>query len=200
MKTAIAGAVLTVLSLSLPAIAATTTKYQFKGQNAYASFYQYDGCNSTSVYVNAFTSRTKDGPGAPTEQMGADLSYYNYNYCTETYSSGYGSSPNANFTIDNQLDSATLNGTFTVYDYSSGTNKTASVALTWTGTGFASSGKSNYTYQTPTSITRYRSNGSYRDAQVTGSVTIDGINLIANLSGYGSLNSSKSGTLERTTR
>lgn len=200
MKTAIAGAVLTVLSLSLPAVAATTTKYQFKGENASASFSQYDGCNSSSVYVNAFTNRTKDGPGAPTEQMGADLNYYNYNYCTGTYSSGYGSSPNATFTIDNKLSSATLKGTFAVYDYSSGTTKTADVNLTWTGTGVTSSGKSDYTYQTPTSITRYRSNGSSSDAQVTGSVTVDGINLINNLSSYGYLYSSKSGRFERTTR
>lgn len=200
MKKAIAGAVLAVLSLSLPAVAATTTKYQFKGENASASFYQYDGCSSTSVYVNAFTSRTKDNPGAPTEQKGADLYFYNSNYCTGTYSSAYGSSSDATFNIDNNLKSAQLNGTFTVYDYSSGTNKTASVALTWTGTGVTSNGKSDYTYQTPTSITRYRSNGSSSEAQVTGSVTVDSINLINNLSSYAYLNSSKSGNFERTTK
>lgn len=201
MKKAITGAVLSVLSLSLPAIAATTQKFQFKGENAYATFYQYDSCSSTSVYVDAYTSITKDGPGAPTSQMGANLYYYNYNYCTGTYSSGYGSSPNATFKIDNNLNSATLNGTFTVTDYPSGTNKTADVALTWTGAdSYQSNGKSNYTYQTPTSITRYRSNGASRDAQVSGSVTLDGTNLIANLLGYGYLSSSKNGTLERTTR
>lgn len=200
MKTVIAGAILTVLSLSIPVVAATTTKYQFKGQNAYANFYQYDECSSTSVSVSAFTSRSKVGPGAPAAQMGADLSYDSYNYCTGTYSYGYGSSPNANFTIDNQLDSATLNGTFTVYDYASDTTKTASVALTWTGVGDTFRGSSHSRYQGPGYTSNYRSVGSSRDAQVSGSVTVDGINLIANLSGYGSLNSSNSGTLERTTR
>ena len=199
MKRAIAGTVLTVLSLSLPAVAATT-RSQVKGENAYASFYQYDDCSYSSVYVDAYTNVTKSGPGAPISQMDTYLSYYNYNYCTGTGSSGYGSSPNATFKIDNNLNSATLNGTFTVYDYESGTTKTAEVALTWTGTGYKSSGKSDYTYQTPTSITRYRSNGDSRDAQVSGSVTVDGTNIVPNLPGYGYLNSSKNGTVERTTR
>ena len=130
----------------------------------------------------------------------ADLYYDTYNFCNGTYSSGYGSSPNANFTIDNQLSSASLRGTFVVYDYSSGTNKNVSVALTWTGIGSTSTGRSDYTYQTQNYFSRYRSDGSYREAQVTGSITIDGTNLIENLFSYGSLSSSKSGSLERTTR
>lgn len=200
MKTAIAGAVLTVLSVSLPVVAATTTKYQFKGQNAYAYFYQYDECNSKSVSVSAFASRTKAAPGAPTEQMGVDLSYSNYNYCTGEYSYGYASSPNAKFTIDNQLNSATLTGTFVVNESPSNTTRTAQVNLTWTGTDFSSKGRSSNVYQTPTSITRYRSTGEYREAQVAGSITLDGANLIANTSGSGSLYSSTNGSYERTTK
>lgn len=200
MKTAIAGAVLTVLSVSLPVVAASTTRYQFKGQNASASFSQYDECNWKSVYVSAFTSRTKYEPGSPTQQMGADVSYSNYNFCTGESSYGYGSSPNAKFTIDNQLNSATLIGTFAVNDYPSDTAKTVEVNVTWTGTGFASKGKSSYVYQTPTSVITQRSNGEFREAQVSGSVILDGTNLIANTSSYGSLNSSTNGTLERITK
>jgi len=83
MKKAIAGAVLTLLTVSLPAMAAVTYKYQFKGNNAYASFYTYDECSSTSLNVSAYDSITKDGPGAPTSQVQAYLDYYSYNYCTE---------------------------------------------------------------------------------------------------------------------
>lgn len=200
MKKVIAGAVLSVLSLSLPAIAATTDQYRLRGESASASFYTYDDCGSTNVYVSAYNNITKERPGAPTSQMSADISYYSYNYCTGTYLSGYGSSSNANFTIDNQLNSAALRGTFTVYDYSSQTTKTAEVDLTWTGVGEKSSGKSNYTYQTPTVVYRSRYNGDSRDAQVAGTVTLDGTNLIANLSSYGYLSSFRSGTLERIRR
>lgn len=200
MKKVIAGAVLSVLSLSLPAMATTTDRYQLKGEGASASFDRYDNCNSTSVYVSAYNNITKNSPGAPNSQMGADLYYYSYNWCTETYSSGYGSSPNANFIIDNQLNSATLRATFAVYDYPSQTTKTAVVDLTWTGVGEKSSGKSNSTYQTPTVLNRSRYNGESRDAQVAGTVTLDGTNLIANLSSYGSLSSYKNGELVRTRR
>lgn len=200
MKKAIVGTVLTVLSFSLPAMAAVTNKYQFKGNNAYASFYTYDGCSSSNVYISAYKSITKDGPGAPTSQVQAYLDYYNYNYCTGTYSSGYGYISNANFTIDNSLNSATLKDTFTVYDYWSNTNKTVQVDVTWTGNDISSKGKSTYLYQTPTSITRYRSTGETRDAGVSGTVTLDGTNLIANTNSYASLSSSTNGTLERTTR
>ncbi len=113
-------------------LAVTTQKYQFKGENAYASFYQYDGCNSTYVDIYAYNSITKDAPGAPTSQKQASLYYSNYNYCDGTGSSGYGSVTNPNFTVDKQLNSGSLNGTFTVYDYSSGTEKSVNVALTWT--------------------------------------------------------------------
>lgn len=202
MKRAIVGAALTVLSLSLPAMAATTTRYQVKGQNANASFYQYDGCNSTDLYVFAADSVTKDAPGAPTSQKEANIYYSNYNYCTGTGSYGYGSSQNATFTTK-QLDSASLNGTFTVTEFSgdtSGTSKTLNVALTWTGTGDTYRGNSHSHFQGPGYSSNSRYVGAYRDAQVSGSVTLDGKNLISNLTSYASLNSSTSGYREFTRR
>ena len=70
LKKAIVGTVWTVLSLSLPASAATSNKFQVKGQT------------------------------------------------------GDGFAPDVTFTSDNSLKSATLNGTATLNDYSSGTTKT----------------------------------------------------------------------------
>ncbi|MCX7592700.1 MAG: hypothetical protein N2235_02850 [Fischerella sp.] len=196
MKKAMIGAAFAVLSLSVPALAATTTKYQFKGESAYATFSQYDGCNSTYVDIYAFNSITKNQPGAPTSQKEAFVSYSNYNYCTGEGSYGYGSIANPNFTINKSLNSANLNDTFTVYDYSSGTNKTLNVALTWTGTGDTYRGNYHSHSQGPGYISKYRGAGASREAQVSGSVTLDGANLIANLSSYGYLYSSNSGSLE----
>jgi len=197
MKTATAIATaMALLSLTnVPVLAATATKYQFKGQNASASFYQSDDCSYTDVSVYGFDSVTKSGPGAPISQTGAYFYYSNYNYCTGTQSYGDGFSENVTFT-SNKLNSATLNGTFTVYDYYSGASKTATVNLTWTGTGDTYRGKSQSRYQGPGYTSSYRFNGSSRDAQVSGSVTLDGTNLIANLTSYGSLSTSSSGSLE----
>ncbi|WP_026736546.1 hypothetical protein [Fischerella sp. PCC 9605] len=197
MKTAMIGAAFAVLSLSVPALAATTTKYQVKGESASANFSQYDGCNETSVYVSAYSNITKSQPGAPTSQKEAFVSYSNYNYCTGEGSYGYGSITNPNFTINNSLSSASLNDTFTVYDYLSGTNKTVNVALTWTGTGDTYRGNYHSHNQGPGYIYKYRGVGAWRDAQVSGSVTLDGTNLIANLPlSYAQLGSSNSGSLE----
>ncbi|MBD2561096.1 MULTISPECIES: hypothetical protein [Nostoc] len=197
MKTATAIATaLTLLSLStVPALAATATKYQVKGQNAYASFYQSDDCSYTYVSVYGFDSVTKSGPGAPISQTGGYLDYSSYNYCTGAQFYGGGFTENIPFT-SNKLNSATLNGTFTVYDYYSETSKTATVNLTWTGTGDTYRGKSNSRYQGPGYSSIYRSSGSSRDAQVSGTVTLDGTNLIANMTSYGSLSTSSNGSLE----
>src|SRR5689334_7575895 len=90
-----------VLSLTtVPALAAAQ-KYQVNGNNAYASFYQYDDCTSTYVDVSAFDNLTKSAPGAPTSQEGAYLSYSTYNYCNGTYSYGYGFGDTADVTISN---------------------------------------------------------------------------------------------------
>jgi hypothetical protein len=197
MKTATAIATaLTLLSLStVPALAATATKYQFKGNNASASFYQSDDCGYNSVSVYGFDNSTKSGPGAPVSQTGAYLYYSSYNFCTETQSYGEGFGENVTFTT-NKLNSAALNGTFTVYDYNSGSTKTATVNLTWTGTGDTYRGKFNSSYQGTGYLSRYRSTGSSRDAQVSGNVTLDGTDIIANLtSSYASLSTSSSGDL-----
>ncbi|HAX88884.1 MAG TPA: hypothetical protein DCY91_22135 [Cyanobacteria bacterium UBA11370] len=197
MNRAIVGATLTVLAFSLPAVAVTTNKFMVKGQTAYADFYQQnDECTYSSVGIFASDNVSKSGPGAPTPQKGANVYYSTYNWCTGegSYSDGFAS--DVTFTSDNGLKSATLNGTVTLTDYSSGATKTVNVALTWTGTGDTYRGNSHSRYQGPGFASSYRYNGSYRDAQVSGSVTMDGKNLISNLSSYASLSSSNSGSVE----
>jgi hypothetical protein len=197
MKTAIIAS-LALLSLSAPTLAATTDQYQYKGESAYASFYQYDGCNSSSVDVYAFDNISKTAPGAPTSQKEAYLYYSNYNYCTGQGSGGYGSVKNPTFTSSNTLKSATLSGNFTLTDYNTGNTKTAEVALEWTGDGDTYRGNYQSNFQGPGYFSRSRSVGSYRDAKVSGSVTVDGKNLITNLSSYANLSSSNSGYLNIT--
>ncbi|HYW22364.1 MAG TPA: hypothetical protein VE956_24255 [Nodularia sp. (in: cyanobacteria)] len=194
MKSAIILASLTVLSLAAPTLAATTDRYQYKGESAEASFYQSDKCNYTSLGVSAFDNISKTAPGSPTSQKEAYLYYYSYNYCNGTGSYGSGVLTNPNFTISN-LRSATLSGTFTVTDYFTGNTKNAAVSLEWIGDGDSYRGRSQSTYQGPGYFSKYQSVGSSRNASVTGNVTVDGTDLIANLSTYGSLNSSTSGSM-----
>lgn len=199
MKAKFFVAALAVLSLTTPALAASNEKYQFKGEGAFASFSQSDGCNSTYVDVSAYDSISKSAPGAPDAQKEAFLSYSNYNYCTGTGSYGYGSLVNPSFTISNSLKSAALKGTFTITD-ESGKSKTIEVDLTWTGTGDTYRGNYHSHYQAAGYTYHSRSVGANRDAQVLGSVNLDGKNIIENLPAYAQLNSSNNGSLTITRR
>lgn len=193
--TTVIGTALAVLSLTTAPALAAASKYQVNGQNAYASFYKYDDCSYTDVYVSAFDNLTKTAPGAPTSQTGAYLSYNTYDYCNGSYSYGYGFSDTANVTISNSGQSASLTGTFTLYDYYLGTSKTADVNLAWTGTGNTYRSNSHSHYQGPGYLSNYRSKSTSRDAEVTGSITVNGTNIISGLSYYASISSSNSGSL-----
>jgi hypothetical protein len=195
VKKLIIGAALTLVSLSIPVLAATTEKYKVKGESASAYFYQSDDCNSTFVGISAYNDIAKDAPGAPTSQKQASAYYSNYNYCTGGGSFAYGSVTDPNFTMSNSLRSATLNSTITVYDSNSGTSKNLDVALTWTGTGDTYRGHNSSHYQGPGYTSNYRYAGSYRDAEVSGSVTLDGTNIITNLSNDATLGSYNNGSV-----
>lgn len=198
MPKALVGSALLLLSLNLPAVAATTQKYQFKGQTADAYFYQSDDCNYTSVGIFASDSISKSAPGAPTAEKSAYLYYSTYNWCTGEGAYGDGFSTEVTFNADKSLKSATLNGTFAVNDYSSGTTKNVDVALTWMGMGDTYRGNSHSHYQGPAFTSNYRYVGSYSEAMVSGTVTSNGKNLIENLSSFASLSSSNSGFMEIT--
>lgn len=200
MKRAIIGAGVAVLSLSLPAAAASDT-YQFKGESAYGSFYQYDNCSYTGLHASAYGGISRNEPGAPTAQTQAYLSYYSYNFCTGSYSSGSGFSSDVNFSSSPSLNSASLSGAIPVYDYSTGSERTVNVDLKWVGTGDIARGRNSYHYQSPSYSSISRSTGSYRDAAISGSVTLDGTNLIAGSSNSSaSLASSTSGGVTITKR
>jgi hypothetical protein len=194
MKTAIIAS-LTLLSLTAPAMAVTTEQFQFRGDSAFASFSQFDGCISTFVNVDAFNNVSKSAPGAPSEEKGAFLSYSIFNFCTGIGYSGFGSTKDVNLTINNSLQSASLSGNIPVFDFSTGTNKTATVNLNWTATGDASRSKSQNSFQSPNFRSISRSVGTTREASVTGNVVLDGTDLTTNLSSFGSLNSSNNGSI-----
>jgi hypothetical protein len=187
---------LAIIVLAIPALAASNNKYQFRGNSAYAYFEQYDDCNYTYVSVNAFDNVTKSGSGTSTSQKEAYVYYSKYNYCTGIGSYSYGSVINPNFNTQGGLKSASLNTIIPLYDENTGTSKTAQVNLTWTSTGDTFRGKYQSQNQAPGYMFRYRSNGSWSDAQIAGSLTIDGTNVIENLSSYASLNQSNSGSIE----
>lgn len=185
--------------LALPSAALGAETYHFRGKTASASFYDFDpvSCTSTSVWVNVYENRYKAGPGPATGSSWFDVSIYSWNSCTYQEVCAYGGAPLADDALQfgGNLASATLNTTVQLSDCFTGEPENASVALTWTGDGDLVSTKSHSSYHYPGYRYMSQSQGQYRYSVVSGSVTVDGVNVIEGASSYGSLSSSNGGTV-----
>lgn len=197
------------LATALPAAAAaapTSQKYQFRGENAYASFSSLDatGCIATDVSIWAGESVTKEGPGAPASRTEVFAYMSKIDICNDwtPLISASGMTSVADLDID-RTRAASLEATIPLVDYISGTTTDLDVSLTWAGVGEEFRGHSSGHDSYPGGMVHYRSNGSYRDATVSGTVSLDvdpGTNLLANASSYAQLSASRSGFMQITKR
>jgi len=187
---------LTIASMALAQTVLAGDIFHFRGENAYASFYSSspDGCISTYVGVSAGEDVGQSPPGPSSPQSFAAIYIDQFDYCTSTgliSASGYTDAPA--FQMDNFLTSATLNATINVFDYVSNTWFAVAVDMDWTGTGDLNRGNSHSHYQSPDCTFNYQSNGTWRSAEASGSVSMDTTNFTPNPSQYADLSSSKSG-------
>ncbi|MEO7839312.1 MAG: hypothetical protein ABIU06_08180 [Anaerolineales bacterium] len=153
--------------------------FRLKGQTANAHFSNVDqsGCIYTDVYIYASEEivSTQPGPGSPSS--GAYVSIYQFDACTGTQLLGAGGFvplAESDFQVSKKLESAGLNTTVTVFDYLSGSSYNVSVALTWSAISPIGRQTSQYHYQFAGCHQKYHSNGTFRFAQVSGSVS-DGV-------------------------
>lgn len=166
--------------------------YHFKDNYASASFSSYDSCITTWTDIGAGENIYKYVPGRPNGTSSGWLYINQYNLCTEeTVMASYGwfDLQEGEFSVG--TNSARLVKNVTVHDSVSGSDINLSIDLTWTGIGSMWFGNNHY--HSPTMKTH--SNGSYREANVSGIIS-DGINNYA--SGtyvYGSLSRSNSGSV-----
>lgn len=188
-----------VVAFALPSTAFAADIYHFRGANASAEFYSYDPatCMTTSVWVYVGESRSKTSPGPMTGIAWVDLSIYHYNYCTYETSCLYGSAalPDEAFRMIGNFASATLNTTVEVVECYTGAPQAVPVALTWTGEGDVAQVNNHTSYHFPGYRYTYRQHGQSRSAQVSGSVTVGGMNFTKGASAYGYLSSSNTGTV-----
>jgi hypothetical protein len=187
------------VALTLPSAAFGADTYHFRGKTASASFYDFDpgSCTSTSVWLNAYENRYKSEPGPATGTAWADISIYAWNDCTYQEVCAYGGVQLSNGALQfgGNLSSATLNTTVELADCFTGAPLSASISLTWTGEGELSSSRSNSSYHYPGYRYTSHSQGQYRYTVASGSVTVNGVNVIEGASSYSSLNSTNGGTV-----
>jgi len=179
--------------------------YRLRGPAAYGALYAYEDCGYTDFYVNANAYWEKNALGAPTSNNAVYASFYQSRYCGDTWSYAYGSGFVSDAAqLDPKLESGSASVSFDVYVYTCGFDGadytcTETVVpftgtMNWTGVGATSREKSSHSYKTPSAMYRSRYSGSSREAEVSGSATLDGDTVNFSES-YGSLMSINSGTM-----
>jgi len=153
--------------------------FKLKGQTANAHFSNVDqsGCIYTDIYIYASEEVVSTQPGPGTPSSGASVSIYQFDTCTGTQllgADGFVPLTESDFQVSKKLESAGLNTTVTVFDYLSGSSYNVSVALNWSAISPIGRQTSQSHYQFAGCHQKYNSNGTFRFAQVSGSVS-DGV-------------------------
>jgi hypothetical protein len=161
--------------------APTQTVLRYKDLSASASFHGSDECSSTDVYISGFTNVSSSRGGPRTSTDGVYASYNTFNWCTGEYTYGFGFTEDASVTgTPRHVD---VRATVPIEEYSSEGGpvlRTMTVNLSFDANGdYTSHGVNNYTYSTPFERGHYRWVGRSTSADVSGTVTLDGMDLLA---------------------
>jgi hypothetical protein len=180
-----------LLSITLPFIffsmvqgAAEVQHSKFSGNFANAYFSTYDDCGGTYASINgADTTQRYSAKGKPEVVIQGLISGYfsKYDYCLGIDMYGYFEKSGFTGNLQNVVSMSTEGATWTYFavcDYaSSGCQEVESpvtIEATLTPTGDTSKDKYFYMSSGPHYSSKYRYSGSYRDADVEATVTVDG--------------------------
>jgi hypothetical protein len=195
-----------VTGFSVAAKAEVLEKTTFKGNSAFAIFEQEtpitcaDGSAGTitseiEVAGNEFSSRSRQLPNTANNTVEVFSSMFNS--CTQA--GFFNDTVIDNALTQNGLQSATMSGGVNVVDSDGNVIGDAVFNLTFAGTGATSSSQSHgrFVFESPdgpiTSTSHFK--GTSRDATVTGSVTLLGVEMIGDLV-FADLSQTKNGTSE----
>ena len=144
------------------------------------------------------TSRFQNPPGPGSSFSFASIFISQFDCTTQLLAADcFPSAPlaDSDFQVIGKLDSATLNTTLGCFDGVSFSSFDVDVALEWTGIGNLSRSNSHNHFQSPGFIINEQFNGTFRSAEVSGSVSDGATNFTLDLLGFGSIISAKSGTV-----
>jgi hypothetical protein len=163
----------------VPALAANHVKFQIRDRAANASFLTVDpsGCVETFVFVFGAIETVKDGPGKPSTGPLAVVRLSQFDFCNQTIGEYFGITEDATFEVSRQLDQARLKATVPGFIDESGAEAPAVVDLTWTGAGELFSETDRTRIKFPGSMLTQWFKGTFRPAQVSGTVLVGRQNL-----------------------
>jgi hypothetical protein len=167
--------------LRVSARGASHLRFQIKDRAANASFSSLDqsGCVETFVFVFGSNETVKQGPGAPATGPLAVVQLSQFDFCNNTLGEYFGIVEDAAFEVSRKLDQAHLKATVPGFLDETGAEAPAVVDLTWTGAGELFSETDRTRLKFPGSMLTQWFKGTFRPAQVTGTVTVGKQNLAA---------------------
>jgi hypothetical protein len=159
--------------------AANLLRFQIKDRAANASFSSVDpsGCVETFVFVFGSNETVKEGPGKPSTGPLAFVQLTQFDFCNNTLGEFFGFAEDAVFEVSRKLDQAHLKATVPGFLDETGVEAPAVVDLTWTGAGELFSQTDRSRVKFPGSMLTQWFKGTFRPAQVSGTVTVGKQNL-----------------------
>jgi hypothetical protein len=175
-----------------------TNNGHFRDLGADAYFYSTDpsGCVVTEVNLLSTQHYFQSPPGPGAEGPFVSLQVFQYNVCTgEQLISASGGTQAANIQVDRKLNWAALSATVNVWEDVSQTYQDIYLDLTWTATGPSVHLNDHFHFKSPGCHLMARSNGIYRPATASGSVSNGITNFTPDASSGASIYTTKSGNL-----
>jgi hypothetical protein len=165
-------------ALRVSAKAPRRFKLQIKDRAANASFSSLDpsGCVETFVFVFGSNETVKQS-GKPVTGPLAVVQLSQFDFCNNTIGEYFGVAEDAAFEVGQKLDRAHLKATVPGFLDETGVEAPAVVNLTWTGAGDLISQTDRSRVKFPGSMLTQYFKGTFRPAQVSGTVTIGKTNL-----------------------
>ena len=156
-------------------------RLQIKDRAANASFSSVDqsGCVETFVFVFGSIETVKQG-GKPATGPLAVVQLSQFDFCNNTIGEFFGIAEDAAFQVSTKLDQAHLKATVPGFLDETGVEAPAVVDLTWTGAGDLIRETDRSRVKFPGSMLTQYLKGTFRPAQVSGTVTIGKTNVAAN--------------------
>ena len=170
-------------ALRASARAASRFRLQIKDRAANATFSSVDpsGCVETFVFVFGSNETVKEGPGKPSTGPLAFVQLSQFDFCNNTVGEFFGFADDAVFEVSQKLDQAHLKATGPGFLDETGVEAPAVVDLTWTGAGDLFSQTDRSRVKFPGSMLTQWFKGTFRPAQVSGTVTLGKQNLATDL-------------------
>lgn len=180
---------LAVFGQHTPASAAEMYKWKGPGAEAYFSSTDDSGCIVTDVSLFTRDETFQNPPGQPSRGSFVYLTIYQYDYCADLalrVAEGWASIAEDDLQVAKKLGSATLSALVTMYDWASDSYFDVSVDLSWSATGPAARQSSSFRSHTPECKYHSRFQGTFRSADVNGTIT-DGYTNYTPWTGWGSI-------------